>query len=96
MAGHGPDAATHERASGAELKPMKVGEGSMAFMFESCLMVGVTEWGLKKCEKVQEGYNKESWEVLKPRFRRPGGGGEGKGEGEGGVIGDKAQVPHWT
>jgi len=39
------------------LKPMKVGEGSMAFMFESCLMVGVTEWGLKKCAKVQEDYN---------------------------------------
>lgn len=97
MAGHGPDAATHERASGAELKPMKVGEGSMAFMFESCLMVGVTEWGLRRCEKVQEGYNKESWEVLKPRFRRPGAGSEGDegGEVEGG-IGDGKQVPHWT
>jgi homogentisate 1,2-dioxygenase len=71
MSAHGPDAATHEKASGAELKPAKVGEGSMAFMFESCLMVGVTEWGLKKCKKVQEGYNAESWEPLKPRFKRP-------------------------
>lgn len=44
MSAHGPDASTHEKASNAELKPMKVGEGSMAFMFESCLMVGVTEW----------------------------------------------------
>lgn len=34
MSGHGPDAVTHEKASNAELKPMKVGEGSMAFMFE--------------------------------------------------------------
>lgn len=60
MSAHGPDATTHDKASNAELKPMKVGEGSMAFMFESCLMVGVTEWGLKECRKVQEGYNEES------------------------------------
>lgn len=36
MSGHGPDATTHEKASNVELKPQKVGEGSMAFMFESC------------------------------------------------------------
>jgi homogentisate 1,2-dioxygenase len=71
MSAHGPDATTHEKASNADLKPMKVGEGSMAFMFESCLMVGVTEWGLKKCRKVQDDYNAESWEPLKPRFKRP-------------------------
>lgn len=99
MAGHGPDAATHEKASNAELQPHKVGEGSMAFMFESCLMVGVTEWGLKKCRKVQEGYNAESWEPLKPHFKRPGPEGKienGTRGGEEGVSGDKAQVPHWT
>jgi len=72
MSAHGPDAATHEKASSAALTPMKVGQGSMAFMFESCLMVGVTEWGLKKCRKVQEDYNAESWEPLKPRFRKAG------------------------
>ena len=38
MSAHGPDAVTHEKASNADLKPMKVSEGSMAFMFESCLM----------------------------------------------------------
>jgi homogentisate 1,2-dioxygenase len=54
MSGHGPDMQTFEKASTAELAPQKVGAGSMAFMFESCLMVGVTEWGLKKCQKVQE------------------------------------------
>lgn len=72
MSGHGPDAVTHEKASTVELKPQKVGEGSMAFMFESCLMVGVTDWGLKKCAKIQEDYNKESWGTLKPRFKMPG------------------------
>ncbi|MCJ1252566.1 hypothetical protein MMC24_000372 [Lignoscripta atroalba] len=82
MSAHGPDSMTYEKASTAELKPMKVGEGSMAFMFESCLMVGVTEWGLKTCRKVQEGYNKESWEPLKPHFRRPENAFAKNGNGE--------------
>lgn len=98
MSGHGPDAATHEKASNADLAPHKVGEGSMAFMFESTLMIGVTDWGLKKCQKVQEDYNAESWEPLKPHFKL-----EGKIKIENGVKplrngegGDKAQVPHYT
>ncbi|KZF22242.1 Homogentisate 1,2-dioxygenase [Xylona heveae TC161] len=72
MSAHGPDAATFEKASTVELTPARVGEGSMAFMFESCLMVGVTDWGLQKCSKVQEDYNAESWIPLRPRFKRPG------------------------
>jgi homogentisate 1,2-dioxygenase len=73
MSAHGPDSSTHEKASNTELKPAKVGEGSMAFMFESCLMVGVTDWGLKQCKKVQEDYNEESWTLLKAHFKRPEG-----------------------
>ncbi|KAG7142767.1 Homogentisate 1 like protein [Verticillium longisporum] len=68
MAAHGPDAETFEKASNADLKPHKVGEGSLAFMFESCLMIGVTDWGLKHCQKVQEEYSKESWSGLVPHF----------------------------
>lgn len=34
MSAHGPDSDAFEGASNAELKPSKVGEGSMAFMFE--------------------------------------------------------------
>lgn len=73
MSAHGPDAGTHAKASHAPLKPAKVGEGSMAFMFESCLMVGVTEWGLKQCRKVQENYNAESWTPLPAHFQIPPG-----------------------
>lgn len=73
MSGHGPDREAFEKARNADLKPMKVGEGSMAFMFESCLMIGVTEWGLKTCKKVQETYNKESWLPLQVHFKRPEG-----------------------
>ena len=98
MSAHGPDASTHEKASNAELKPMKVGEGSMAFMFESSFMVGVTEWGLNKCAKVQEDYNAESWEPLKPHFKRPTPTklSNGADSGKPGEVGDKTQVPHWT
>ncbi|KAL6399178.1 homogentisate 1,2-dioxygenase [Ilyonectria robusta] len=71
MTSHGPDAATFEKASNAELKPVKVVDGNMAFMFESCLFLGVTEWGLKTCQKIQPEYNEESWSDLKPHFKRP-------------------------
>ncbi|RYP70718.1 hypothetical protein DL769_004889 [Monosporascus sp. CRB-8-3] len=71
MSAHGPDASTFEKASSAELKPQKVGEGSMAFMFESSLMIGVTDWALKTCKKIQEDYSKHSWLDLKPHFKRP-------------------------
>ena len=73
MSAHGPDASTFEKASNAELAPQKVGVGSMAFMFESSLMIGVTEWGLRSCQKVQEDYNEESWTALKPHFQKPEG-----------------------
>lgn len=72
MSSHGPDAATHEKASKAELKPTKVGEGSMAFMFESCLMLGVTDWALDRCKKRQDDYNEESWGSLQSHFSPPG------------------------
>ncbi|RYP09163.1 hypothetical protein DL764_001434 [Monosporascus ibericus] len=71
MSAHGPDASTFEKALNMELKPTKVGEGSMAFMFESSLMLGVTEWGLRTCKKVQKQYNEESWTPLQPHFKLP-------------------------
>lgn len=54
MSAHGPDMETFEKATEMELTPAKVGKGSMAFMFESCLTLGVTGWGLKACRKIQE------------------------------------------
>ncbi|KAK4164596.1 homogentisate 1,2-dioxygenase [Cladorrhinum sp. PSN259] len=76
MSGHGPDVDSYEGARNAELKPQKVGEGSCAFMFESCLMVGVTDWGLSRergganwGEKVQTGYSEHSWGGVKVHWR---------------------------
>ncbi|KAJ4152154.1 hypothetical protein NW765_017663, partial [Fusarium oxysporum] len=52
MGAYGPDAKTFIKASGAELSPQKAGTNSMAFMFESSLMLGVTEWSHVKRQKV--------------------------------------------
>jgi len=41
--------------------------GSMAFMFESSLMLGVSEWALKQAH-VQETYSEHSWGSLKRHF----------------------------
>jgi homogentisate 1,2-dioxygenase len=71
MAGHGPDADSYEGARNADLLPAKVGAGSCAFMFESCLMLGVTQWGLKTCHKVQESYSDYSWGPVKVHWERP-------------------------
>ncbi|KAI0593582.1 Homogentisate 1,2-dioxygenase [Biscogniauxia sp. FL1348] len=73
MSGHGPDAKSFEGASNAKLEPALVGKGSCAFMFESCLMVGVTQWGLKMCKKVQEGYSEESWGGVQVHWKKPEG-----------------------
>ncbi|KAK1675762.1 homogentisate 1,2-dioxygenase [Colletotrichum godetiae] len=73
MSGHGPDAESSEGARNAELKPTKVGAGSCAFMFESCAMVGVTEWGLRTCQKVQEQYAEESWGGVPVHWKKPEG-----------------------
>ncbi|MDB5583661.1 MAG: homogentisate 1,2-dioxygenase [Bradyrhizobium sp.] len=43
MNGHGPDQATWEKASNAELKPHKI-ENTMAFMFETRHVVRLTPW----------------------------------------------------
>lgn len=71
MSSHGPDAEAFDKASNQELVPAKVGTGSMAFMFESCYMVGITDWGLKACQKLQPGYSEESWGELKDHFTPP-------------------------
>ncbi|OQU94900.1 hypothetical protein CLAIMM_01185 [Cladophialophora immunda] len=68
---HGPDSDSFETNSNIPLKPQKVGTTSLAFMFESSLMLGVTEWGLKTCQKLQTSYNEHSWRPLKRHFKNP-------------------------
>lgn len=67
MTPHGPDAECFEKAIAAEAKPEKIAQGTMAFMFESCLSLAVTPWGLKHCQKIDGSYN-ECWKPLKKHF----------------------------
>ncbi|EME29474.1 homogentisate 1,2-dioxygenase [Galdieria sulphuraria] len=46
MSAHGPDAVTFEMASNVELSPSRVGEESLAFMFETSRMLKLTDWAL--------------------------------------------------
>ena len=55
MAGHGPDVASWEGASNAELQPHKI-EGTMAFMVESCWPFRPTDHALG-CEELQKDYD---------------------------------------
>lgn len=69
MTPHGPDANCFEVASKAELKPCRVAEGTQSFMFESSLMLAVTEWAEQTCEKLDKAYY-ECWQPLKKYFRQ--------------------------
>jgi homogentisate 1,2-dioxygenase len=73
MAGHGPDAVTHARASEMELEPQKIGEGSMAFVLETNMLLGLSEWAWSKSSKRQLNYNARTWTPLKSHFKIPEG-----------------------
>ena len=68
MTPHGPDAACFEGASKAELVPTRVADGTQSFMFESSLMLAVTEWPEETCSKLEKDYY-ECWQPLKKHFR---------------------------
>ena len=65
MAGHGPDAETFERASAADLKPVYLAN-TLAFMFETQLVVRLTEFAMKTRILQHEYF--ECWQGLKKRF----------------------------
>ncbi|MGA8161417.1 MAG: homogentisate 1,2-dioxygenase [Acidobacteriaceae bacterium] len=68
MSGHGPDAETWEKASKAELKPVKL-ENTLAFMFETGLPVRPTKFALETKILQHEYY--ECWQGLKKHFKTP-------------------------
>jgi homogentisate 1,2-dioxygenase len=65
---HGPDAKTFDMATKEDLKPMRVAEGTMAFMFESSLMLKTTAWAMEECGELQADYYK-AWEPLQSHFK---------------------------
>lgn len=65
MLPHGPDADAFEKASNADLKPVKL-ENTMAFMFESCLPQRITGYAAHTPAR-QAGYT-ECWQPLAKSF----------------------------
>ncbi|KAH0628690.1 hypothetical protein JD844_010113 [Phrynosoma platyrhinos] len=65
MTPHGPDAECFEKASASNLKPERIAEGTMAFMFETSFSLAVTKWALKT--SLDKNYYK-CWESLKSHF----------------------------
>jgi hypothetical protein len=56
MTAHGPDTKCFEQASTEKLVPVRVADGTQAFMFESCLSFQTTPWAQSTCGKVQPDY----------------------------------------
>jgi homogentisate 1,2-dioxygenase len=67
MAAHGPDAATFEKASAADLVPQKIAD-TLAFMFETCFIVRPTRFALET-PPLQRDYD-ACWQGLPKLFRR--------------------------
>ena len=67
MSGHGPEAAVFEKSSTKELKPEKVGEGSLAFMFETAYIMKIPKFALE-ANKLDTNYVK-CWNGLNNHFR---------------------------
>jgi homogentisate 1,2-dioxygenase len=68
MSGHGPDAATFEKASAAELTPHKI-EATLAFMFESSRVYRPTAKAMS-APTFQRNYL-DCWQGLQKHFRAP-------------------------
>lgn len=66
MAAHGPDAATHKKASEAGLKPEKI-ENTLAFMFEARMPFRPTRFALES-PTLQRDYD-ACWQGLKKTFK---------------------------
>ena len=63
MSPHGPDLEAYQAAANKELRPERVADGTLAFMFETSLIVRVAEWALA-CPELQPDYVDSSWSRL--------------------------------
>lgn len=64
MSGHGPEGEVFEKASTADLKPSKTPDDSIAFMFETCYMLKLTDWAMDSA-RLDKDY-KKCWANVKP------------------------------
>jgi homogentisate 1,2-dioxygenase len=68
MSGHGPEKDVFLKASNADLKPQKIGEGSMAFMFETAYQLKLSDYAVDD-NNVDVDYYK-CWESLPKVFNK--------------------------
>jgi len=71
MSGHGPDAATFEKASAADLSKPDVISGTMAFMFETRAVIRPTRQALDAVHR--QGDYQACWAGLQRNFVPPRG-----------------------
>ena len=69
MSGHGPDAATFDRASHAELAPQFLAD-TLAFMLETRMVVRPTRYAME--EKILQHEYYQCWQGLERHFKRAG------------------------
>ena len=67
MSPHGPEKDVFEKASTMELKPQFISPDGMAFMFETCYMMKMTNYAMEK-DNIDEEYYK-SWHGIENKFR---------------------------
>lgn len=64
MSGHGPEAEVFDKASNANLQPFKTQDDSLAFMFETCYMLKLTDYAMTEAN-LDKDY-KKCWDSIKP------------------------------
>lgn len=64
---HGVSYDEFKRASEIELAPMRIHEGTMAFMFESSMMFTITDYAMNRSGKLHE-HEPKMWDNLKAQF----------------------------
>ncbi|KAI0710241.1 homogentisate 1,2-dioxygenase [Earliella scabrosa] len=64
---HGVSYDEFKKATEAELGPMRVHEGTLAFMFESSMQVTITDYAMKRSGKLHE-HEPKMWDDLKGQF----------------------------
>ena len=67
MSGHGPDAATYEKASKGDLKPQFIGD-TLAFMFETRFICRPTKFAMESAQLQDEYYR--CWQDLKKHYKK--------------------------
>lgn len=64
---HGVSYEEFNNASEADLQPMRIHEGTLAFMFETSMMLTITDFALNRTGKLHE-HEPKMWDCLKPQF----------------------------